>query len=53
MIRSDKEKQMIKIPVILDTDSGVDDFMAIMLANSSDRLDIKAVTVVAGNQTLK
>ena len=53
MIRSDKEKQMIKIPVILDTDPGVDDFMAIMLANSSDRLDIKAVTVVAGNQTLK
>lgn len=44
---------MSKIPVIIDTDPGVDDFIAIMLANSSDKLDIKALTAVAGNQTLE
>jgi pyrimidine-specific ribonucleoside hydrolase len=39
-----------RIPVIIDTDPGIDDFFALMLANSSDKLDIKAVTSVAGNQ---
>lgn len=43
---------MFKIPVVIDTDPGIDDFFAIMLANSSDKLDIKAITSVAGNQTL-
>jgi len=40
-----------KTPVIIDTDPGIDDFFAIMLANSSEKLDIKAITTVAGNQT--
>lgn len=44
---------MKKIPIIIDTDPGVDDFIAIMLANSCNRLDIKALTAVAGNQTLE
>lgn len=44
---------MSKIPVIIDTDPGVDDFIAIMLADSSDKLDIRALTAVAGNQTLE
>ncbi|MGL5438921.1 MAG: nucleoside hydrolase [Filifactoraceae bacterium] len=44
---------MSKIPVIIDTDPGVDDFIAIMLANSMDELDIRAITTVAGNQTLE
>ena len=43
---------MFKIPVVIDTDPGIDDFFAIMLANSSEKLDIKAITSVAGNQTL-
>lgn len=42
---------MEKTPVVIDTDPGIDDFFAIMLANSSEKLDIKAITTVAGNQT--
>lgn len=42
---------MIKIPVILDTDPGVDDFAGNNACKQAiDRLDIKAVTVVTGNQ---
>lgn len=41
---------MERIPVIIDTDPGIDDFFALMLANSSDKLEIKAITSVAGNQ---
>jgi len=35
--------------VILDTDPGADDAMAILLALNSPELDVKALTVVAGN----
>lgn len=42
---------MEKIPVIIDSDPGIDDFFAIMLANSCEKFDIKAITTVAGNQT--
>lgn len=41
---------MERIPVIIDTDPGIDDFFAIMLANSCSKFDIKAITTVAGNQ---
>jgi len=37
------------IPVILDTDGGVDDAMAIIMALNTPRLDLKAITVLAGN----
>jgi len=40
-----------RTPVIIDTDPGIDDFFAIMLAGSCNELDIKAITTVAGNQT--
>ncbi len=40
---------MDKIPVIIDTDPGSDDIFAIFLANSSKTLDIKGMTIVAGN----
>lgn len=43
---------MKKTPVILDCDPGLDDIIAILMAHASERLDIKAITVVAGNQTL-
>jgi inosine-uridine nucleoside N-ribohydrolase len=36
-------------PVLIDTDAGVDDAMALVLALNSPELSIKAVTTVAGN----
>ena len=42
-----------RIPVILDTDPGVDDALAFLLAMNSPEIDLKAITVVAGNVTLK
>lgn len=40
---------MQKIPVLIDTDPGVDDLTAILLANSCERFEIKAITAVSGN----
>lgn len=40
---------MTKIPLIIDCDPGVDDALALILANTKDCFDIKAVTSVAGN----
>ena len=40
---------MRKIPVIFDCDPGHDDAIALLLALSSDILDIQAVTAVCGN----
>jgi len=39
--------------IILDTDPGSDDAMALMLALNSPELDVRAVTVVPGNVTAK
>ncbi|NET51420.1 MAG: nucleoside hydrolase, partial [Merismopedia sp. SIO2A8] len=36
-------------PVIIDTDGGVDDALAIVMALNCQQLDLKAVTVLAGN----
>lgn len=36
-------------PTIVDTDGGVDDALALVMALNCDRLDLKAVTVLAGN----
>lgn len=41
----------MKRPVIIDCDPGHDDAIALLLAFASDKLDVKAVTIVAGNQT--
>ncbi|MGI5977515.1 MAG: nucleoside hydrolase [Candidatus Limivicinus sp.] len=41
------------IPVILDGDPGHDDAIAWMLAKASGRMDIRAVTACAGNQTIE
>jgi len=38
-------------PVIIDTDPGTDDAMAILLALSSPEIDVRAFTVVPGNVT--
>jgi inosine-uridine nucleoside N-ribohydrolase len=40
-------------PVILDCDPGHDDALAIMLAAADPRLNLLAITTVAGNQTLE
>src|ERR1700723_2736019 len=39
--------------IILDTDPGTDDAMALMLALNSPELDIRAITVVPGNVTAR
>ncbi len=44
---------MSKIPVIMDVDTGIDDAIAITLALQSDKLDVKLITTVAGNQTIE
>jgi pyrimidine-specific ribonucleoside hydrolase len=38
-----------RVPVVLDVDTGVDDACALLLAALHPRLDLKAVTCVAGN----
>lgn len=41
---------MIKKPIIIDTDPGVDDFFCLMMAQAhSDILDIRALTTICGN----
>lgn len=42
-----------KTPVIIDCDPGHDDAIALLLAFASEKLDVKAVTVTGGNQTLE
>lgn len=44
---------MKRIPVIIDCDPGLDDVVALVMAFASEKLDVKAVTVVGGNQTLE
>lgn len=44
---------MGKIPVIIDCDPGLDDVIALIMAFASEKLDVRAVTVVGGNQTLE
>jgi purine nucleosidase len=39
-------------PVVLDCDPGHDDAIAILLAAGDPRIDLRAITTVAGNQTL-
>lgn len=39
--------------IILDVDPGHDDAVAIMLAAKNPKIDLQAITVVAGNQTLE
>lgn len=44
---------MTKEKIILDVDPGHDDAVAIMLAAKNPKIDLLAITVVAGNQTLE
>ena len=42
-----------RIPIILDTDPGHDDAFALMMALASEKLDLRAVTTVAGNSNIE
>lgn len=42
-----------KRPIIIDTDPGIDDAVAIAIALFSEKLDIKLITSVAGNVDIK
>ncbi|RPF54263.1 nucleoside hydrolase [Aquisalibacillus elongatus] len=42
---------MAKIPVIIDTDPGIDDLMMLLVAITHENLDVRLITTVAGNQT--
>ena len=42
-----------KMKIILDCDPGHDDAVALMIAGKNPNLDLLAVTIVAGNQTLE
>ncbi|PIE03371.1 MAG: hypothetical protein CSA81_02525 [Acidobacteria bacterium] len=44
---------MKKRPVILDCDPGHDDAIALMLALASEKLDVRLISVSAGNSTLE
>ncbi len=39
-------------PVIIDCDPGYDDAVALVLALANEKLDVKAITATAGNQTI-
>ncbi len=43
---------MTALPILIDTDPGVDDAAALLLALASPELDLRAVTAVAGNVPL-
>jgi purine nucleosidase len=42
----------VPLPVVIDTDPGVDDALALLLAAASPELNVLAITTVAGNVTL-
>ena len=44
---------MRKIKIILDTDPGNDDLMAIIMALKSDFIDVRGLTVVGGNASIE
>jgi len=44
---------MKKRPIIIDTDPGIDDAIAIAIALASEKLDVKLFTTVVGNVSLK
>jgi purine nucleosidase/pyrimidine-specific ribonucleoside hydrolase len=45
--------KLIPTSIILDCDPGHDDAMAILLAAGSDKIDLRALTTVAGNHVLE
>jgi inosine-uridine nucleoside N-ribohydrolase len=48
-----QDSSPVPTPTLLDCDPGHDDAMAMLLALASPELEVRAVTTVAGNQTLE
>ena len=46
-------EEISKQPIILDTDPGIDDALALLYLLGSRKLDLKAITAVAGNVALE
>lgn len=44
---------MNKRPIIIDCDPGTDDAIALFMALASEDIDVRAITVVSGNQTIE
>ena len=44
---------MKKVPIIIDTDPGVDDAYAIAMAHACPMFDVRAITAVEGNVPAK
>ena len=44
---------MNKIPILMDCDPGHDDAIAIILALSSEKLNVLGITTACGNQTIE
>ena len=44
---------MKQIPLIIDTDPGIDDAVAIALAVFNPRFDVRLITTVAGNVSIE
>ncbi len=42
-----------KIPLLIDTDPGVDDALALLMAFADERHDVVALTIAAGNVGLQ
>ena len=47
------EKNMSKIPVMIDADPGIDDAIAIIMLAAAENVDIKAITTTHGNVGLE
>ena len=43
---------MTQVPLIIDTDPGVDDLLAILLAIASPEVSLEGITLTFGNTTL-
>ena len=44
---------MSRIPILMDCDPGHDDAIAIILALSSEKLNVLGITTACGNQTIE
>src|SRR2546423_2829362 len=42
-----------RIPIIIDTDPGIDDCLALLLALNSPELDVRAISISYGNTTIE
>jgi len=51
-VKPERGGAVAAIPILIDTDPGVDDAVAILLALASPELEVRAVTAVAGNVPL-